>query len=177
MTPFAKVPPEVKRVEKPLGVIGQKVNSANSGNNNSNNLGTLHRVSSPVTSVTVSSMSNSLFTMPDSNYPPRLKDDSYSRNLYGSYVETGPLTVNQTGNSIHSWDPKTLSAPLRPPPGLAQSHDTPHRHSSISGQSFKASPDIQQKFLACLYTQLHHLRFQKEYQKPAVAHLWAIWLT
>lgn len=133
VTPFAKVPPEVKRVDKPLGVIGQKANNP-STNNNSNNLGTLRGVSSPVTSVAVSSMSNSpLFTMSD-NYSHRLKEDSYSRSLYSGYVESGSLASSQP-NSIHSWDPKTLTSPtLRPPPGLAQSHEAVHRQGSLSGE-------------------------------------------
>ncbi|XP_071538431.1 transmembrane protein 131 isoform X3 [Panulirus ornatus] len=131
VTPFAKVPPEVKRVDKPLGVIGQKVNNP-SNNNNSNNLGTLHGVSNSVTSVAVSSMSNSpLFTMSD-NFSHRLKEDSYSRSLYSGYVDSGSLASSQP-NSIHSWDPKTLTAPtMRPPPGLAQSQEAAHRHGSLS---------------------------------------------
>ncbi|XP_042211085.1 transmembrane protein 131-like isoform X2 [Homarus americanus] len=129
VTPFAKVPPEVKMVDKPLGVIGQKVN-----NTNNNNMGTQRGAPSPATSVAVSSMSSSpLFTISDNNFSHRPKEDPYSRSLYSNYVECGSLTASQTGNSIHSWDPKTLTAPtLRPPPGLTQSHDTPHRHSSLS---------------------------------------------
>ncbi|XP_045617513.2 transmembrane protein 131 isoform X2 [Procambarus clarkii] len=131
--PFAKVPPEIKRVEKPLGVIGQKVSNASNSSNNSNNLGTLHGVSTPATSV--ASMSSSpFFTVSENNYSHRLKEDPYARNVYSGYVDNGCVAASQAGNSIHSWDPKTLSAPtLRPPPGLAQSQETAHRHGSLSG--------------------------------------------
>ncbi|XP_069954287.1 transmembrane protein 131 isoform X3 [Cherax quadricarinatus] len=136
VTPFAKVPPEVKRVEKPLGVIGQKVNNVSNNNNSSNNnLGTLRGVPSPATSAAVSSMSSAPFFAESDNYSHRLKEDSYSRIVYNGYVDNASLVASQTGNSIHSWDPKTLSAPtLRPPPGLAQSHDNVHRHGSLSDE-------------------------------------------
>ena len=132
VTPFAKVPPEVKRVEKPLGVIGQKVNGNGSTNNNVNN-SCIHGIASPVTCAAITSMANSsLFTIPDNNFPHRLKDN-YSRSLY-TYGDNTSLPSSPAANSNHSWDPKMLSAPtpIRPPPGLSQAHD-PSQHTPIAG--------------------------------------------
>ncbi|XP_068240543.1 transmembrane protein 131 isoform X9 [Palaemon carinicauda] len=127
VTPFAKVPPEVKRTEKSLGVIGQKVNNNGNNNNNSNNMNNncMHGITSPVTCSSATSIANSsLFTIPDNNFSPRMKEN-YSRSLYSGYGESGSLPASPASNSNHSWDPKMLTAPtpLRPPPGLAPSHD------------------------------------------------------
>lgn len=138
VTPFAKVPPEVKRVEKPLGVIGQKVNN-NSNNNGNMNSSCMHGISNPATCAPVTSMANSsLFTIPDNNFQHRMKDDGYSRSLYSGYGESGSLSASPASNSIHSWDPKTLTAPtpLRPPPGLAQSHDPSQQHGSLTEEDW-----------------------------------------
>ncbi|KAK4301005.1 hypothetical protein Pmani_026827 [Petrolisthes manimaculis] len=131
VTPLAKVPPEVKRVEKPLGVIGQK---ASGGSNTSTNLGRISGIPSSVTSVPMSSMQNStLFTVPDNNYSHSMKEDMYGRSLYSGYVDSGPLAGSQAS---HSWDPKTLSVPtMRPPPGLVQPHDSV-RHNSVTEEEW-----------------------------------------
>ncbi|KAK7021786.1 hypothetical protein SK128_004918, partial [Halocaridina rubra] len=129
VTQIAKVPPEVKRVEKPIpvGVIGQKVTSNNNVGNMNNTC--LQGIGSPVTCAPITSNANSsLFTIPDNNFSHQLKDDNYSRSLYSGYGDSSSLSTSPGSNSIHSWDPKTLSAPsgLRPPPGLAQSRDPQH---------------------------------------------------
>ncbi|XP_066949004.1 transmembrane protein 131 isoform X11 [Macrobrachium rosenbergii] len=137
VTPFAKVPPEVKRVEKPLGVIGQKVNGNGNNNTNSMNSNCMHGISSPVTCSSATSIANSsLFTIPDNNFSHRMKDN-YSRSLYSGYGESGSLPASPASNSNHSWDPKMLTAPtpLRPPPGLAQSHD-PTQQGSITEEDW-----------------------------------------
>ncbi|XP_064122093.1 transmembrane protein 131-like isoform X5 [Macrobrachium nipponense] len=137
VTPFAKVPPEVKRVEKPLGVIGQKVNGNGNNNTNSMNSNCMHGISSPVTCSSTTSITNSsLFTIPDNNFSHRMKDN-YSRSLYSGYGESGSLPASPASNSNHSWDPKMLTAPtpLRPPPGLAQSHD-PTQQGSITEEDW-----------------------------------------
>lgn len=136
VTPFIKVPPEMKKIEKPLGVIGQK--AGNGGNStNSSGMGGLHSTSNPVTSAAVPPLSsNSLFTIPDNNYSHRLKEEAYSRSLYSGFGDNAALSGSQNNNSTHSWDPKTLTVPaMRPPPGLVQAHEFVRHHGPLTGKA------------------------------------------
>lgn len=132
-TAFAKVNPEIKRVEKPLGVIGQKTTSPHGSGGG---LGALRGISGPAVTVATAATMAAVPLLPTPDHHPApsfsphpLKDD-YTRSLY-------PGHVDPPSPPIHSWDPKTLSAPpaLRPPPGLPQQgHDTGHRHPTLQGE-------------------------------------------
>lgn len=144
VTPFVKVPPEMKKIEKPLGVIGQKSGNGGGGGGTSgggggggSGIGGLHGASSPVTSAAVPPLSsNSLFTIPDNNYSHRLKEEAYSRSLYSGFGDSAALAGPQNNNSSHSWDPKTLTVPaMRPPPGLVQAHDFARHHGPLTGKA------------------------------------------
>lgn len=138
VTPFVKVPPEMKKIEKPLGVIGQKAGNGGSSTNSSG-MGGLHSTSNPVTSAAVPPLSsNSLFTIPDNNYSHRLKEEAYSRSLYSGFGDNAALSGPQNNNSSHSWDPKTLTVPaMRPPPGLVQAHEFVRHHGPLTDEDWQ----------------------------------------
>lgn len=126
----------MKKIEKPLGVIGQKAGNGGSSTNSSG-MGGLHSTSNPVTSAAVPPLSsNSLFTIPDNNYSHRLKEEAYSRSLYSGFGDNAALSGPQNNNSSHSWDPKTLTVPaMRPPPGLVQAHEFVRHHGPLTGKA------------------------------------------
>ncbi|CAL4119866.1 unnamed protein product, partial [Meganyctiphanes norvegica] len=129
VTPFAKIPPE-KRIEKPLGAIGQKIGNTNIGVNG----GGFNGVPGSIGNL---NHTNSLFSNLETLSHAQ-KEEAFARSLYSNGYNEGNALPTATTVSTHSWDPQTLSAPpmsRHPPPGLSR-HDTIRRHSTLSEEDW-----------------------------------------